>query len=155
MFPLDLLAELPEPRDDEPSSLRTDIADELADHLQCAFRREVLKDGDRAAAQRRALDRFGDPKKLARRLWRQAMWSRIMRQRIVSGLQWMIAVMAMLISGAVFWQQSQLLAELRQAHQEDAAQRERSAELDERHGKRPLPRALSGSGRSAHRIQYR
>ena len=131
MFPLDLLAELPEPRDDEPSSLRIDIADEVADHLQCAFRREVLKDGVRAAAQRRARDRVGDPKKLARRLWRQAMWSRIMRQRIVSGLQWMVALTAMLISGAVFWQQSQLLAELRQARQEDAAQREAlTAKLD-------------------------
>jgi uncharacterized protein (TIGR03067 family) len=141
MFPLDLLADLPEPRDDEPSSLRTDISDELADHLQCAFRREVLKDGDAAAAQRRALDRFGDPKKLARRLWRQAMWSRIMRQRIVSGLQWMVAVMAMLISGAVFWQQSQLLAELRQARQEDAAERQAlTAKLD----RLELPTATAG-----------
>lgn len=141
MLPLDLLADLPEPSDDEPSSLRADIADELADHLQCAFRREVLKDGDAAAAQRRALDRFGDPKQLARRLWRQAMWSRIMRQRIVSGLQWMVAVTAMLISGAVFWQQSQLLAELRHARQEDAAERQAlTAKLD----RLELPTATAG-----------
>lgn len=132
MFPLDLLADLPEPRDDEPASLRADIADELADHLQCAFRREVLKDGDTAAAQRRALDRFGDPQQLARRLWWQAMRSQLMKQRIVFALQWMVALTAMLISGAVFWQQSQLLAELRQARQEDAAQRQAlTAKLDQ------------------------
>src|SRR6185437_1114173 len=103
MFPLELLADLPEPRRDEPASLRIDIADELTDHLVCAFRREVLRDGDEAAARRRALDRFGDPKQLARRLWWQAMWSRIMRQRIVSALQWTVALVAMLIAGAVFW----------------------------------------------------
>jgi hypothetical protein len=124
MFPLELLADLPDPRHDEPASLRIDIADELTDHLVCAFRREVLKDGDEAAAQRRTLDRFGDPKQLARRLWWQAMWSRIMKQRIVSALQWSVAVLAMLISGAVFWQQSQMLAEIRQARQEESAQRE-------------------------------
>lgn len=132
MLPLDLLAAIPEPRGDEPSSLRADIADELTDHLQCAFRREVLKDGDAAAAQRRTLDCFGDPKKLARRLWWQAMRSRIMKQRIVSGLQWLVALTAMLVSGAVFWQQSQLLAELRQARQEDAVQRQAlTAKLDQ------------------------
>lgn len=142
MFSLDLLADLPEPSDDEPSSLRADIADELADHLQCAFRREVLKDGDAAAARRRALDRFGDPKQLARRLWRQAMWSRIMRQRIVSGLQWMVAVTAMLISGAVFWQQSQLLAELRHARQEDAAERQA---LTDKLDRLEIPAATTGA----------
>lgn len=141
MFHFDLLADLPEPSDDEPPSLRADIADELADHLQCAFRREVIKDGDAAAAQRRALDRFGDPKQLARRLWRQAMWSRIMRQRIVSGLQWMVAVTAMLISGAVFWQQSQLLAELRRARQEDAAERQA---LTDKLDRLELPTATAG-----------
>src|SRR5690349_11665903 len=105
MFPLELLANLPEPRNDEPASLRVDIADELTDHLVCAFRREVLRDGDEAAARRRTLDRFGDPKRLARQLWRQAMWSRIMRQRIVSALQWSVALLAMLISTAVLHQQ--------------------------------------------------
>jgi hypothetical protein len=129
MFPIDLLADLPEPRDDEPSSLRSDIFDELADHLQCAFRREVLKDGDAEAAQRRVLDRFGDPKQLARRLWRQAMWSRIMRQRMVSGLQWMVALTAMLLAGAVFWQQSRMFAELRRARHEDAAERQALAAM--------------------------
>src|SRR5262245_50667072 len=43
MTPRDLTADLPAPRDDEPSSLRDDIVDELADHLACAVRREELK----------------------------------------------------------------------------------------------------------------
>src|ERR1700761_5414983 len=119
MFPLELLAALPEPRQDEPASLRIDIVDELSDHLHCAFRREVLRDGDEAAARRRTLDRFGDPKQLARRLWWQAMWSRIMKQRIVSALQWSVAVLAIVISSAVFRQQSQMLAEMRHARQEE------------------------------------
>lgn len=50
MYDDDLLAELPPLRDDEPSSLRDDIAAELADHLACAYRRELLttSDPDRA-----------------------------------------------------------------------------------------------------------
>jgi hypothetical protein len=42
MPPSDLTADLPAPRDDEPASLRDDIADELRDHLECAVRREEL-----------------------------------------------------------------------------------------------------------------
>jgi hypothetical protein len=44
MTPSDLTADLPAPRDDEPASLRQDIADELADHLACAVRREELRE---------------------------------------------------------------------------------------------------------------
>ena len=43
MSPSDFTADLPSPRDDEPESLRADIIDELADHLQCAIRREELR----------------------------------------------------------------------------------------------------------------
>src|SRR5215469_4154387 len=100
MFDHDLLAGLPAPRDDEPPSLRADIADELTDHLRCALRREVFKDGDETAAGRRVLDRFGDPQKLARRLWWQAMWSLIMRQRILSGVQWLVSLTAVVLAGA-------------------------------------------------------
>ena len=65
-----------------------------------------------------------------------------MRQRIVSGLQWTVALTAMLISGAVFWQQSQLLAELRHARQEDAAERQAlTAKLD----RLELPAATAGA----------
>lgn len=123
MFDQDFLADLPAPRDDEPPQLRGDIADELADHLHCAYRREVLKDGDEESARQRVLDRFGDPKKLARRLWWQAMWSRIMGQRLLAGLQWMVSLAAVTLAGAVFWQQMTILQEMRIARQEDAAER--------------------------------
>jgi hypothetical protein len=119
MFNFDLLADLPAPRDDEPPSLRSDIADELLDHLACAYRREILKDGDEVAAERRVLDRFGDPKKLARRLWWQAMWSRIMGRRMLTGLQWGVTLAAALLAGGVFWQQATLIQELRTAQRDD------------------------------------
>ena len=41
-----LLTLLPPPRDDEPASLRQDIIDELADHLACAYNRELLRGAD-------------------------------------------------------------------------------------------------------------
>lgn len=56
-----LSAELPAPRDDEPGGLRDDILDELADHLACAYRRELLRGADTATARQCVLERFGDP----------------------------------------------------------------------------------------------
>lgn len=116
----DLLADLPAPSDDEPPSLRSDIADELADHLQCALRRELVKDGDVPAAESRALKRFGDPQRIARQLWWQAMWSHIMRQRLVTGLQWLLTSAAVILAGAVFWQQLTLLDEIRSSRKAEA-----------------------------------
>ena len=89
MLPRDeLSARLPAPREDEPRELRQDIADELADHLHCAVARERLRDetlrGDNDEALRAALDRFGDPAAVARRLWWDAMKEKIMTQRLVS-----------------------------------------------------------------------
>jgi len=78
-----LSAELPAPRDDEPGGLRDDILDELADHLACAYRRELLRGADAATARQRVLERFGDPAALARRLWFDAMKGKIMAQRIL------------------------------------------------------------------------
>jgi hypothetical protein len=85
-------AELPAPRDDEPESLRSDIVDELTDHLQCAFNRELhsqasggreAADSDpTTAARNRALARFGNPATIARRLWYDAMKERIMNQQV-------------------------------------------------------------------------
>lgn len=125
MIPLDLLADLPDPHDDEPPLLRSDIADELADHLQCALRREILKDGNNQSAVQRVLDRFGDPVQLARRLWWQAMWSRVMKQRILTGLQWMVSLAAVILAAVVLWQQSQLIREMRTARDEQAKEREK------------------------------
>jgi hypothetical protein len=78
-----LAADLPSPRDDEPNGLRDDIVDELADHLSCAYRRELLRGADVATARKRILERFGDPAAVARRLWLDAMRGRIMTQRIL------------------------------------------------------------------------
>lgn len=77
---------LPPPRDDEPASLRQDIIDEIRDHIQCGVRRELLVGGgDDVQAYERVLKKFGDPHLLARRLWFQAMWSKIMTQRLAIG----------------------------------------------------------------------
>jgi hypothetical protein len=115
----DLLADLPPPDDFEPPSLRDDIRDELQDHLQCAFRREVLRDGDEPAAQARVLNRFGDPKQLARRLWWQAMWSRVMGKKLLAGLQWAVTLAAVFCAGAVYVTNARILGELESARTED------------------------------------
>ncbi len=99
----DLLADLPPLREDEPASLRQDIADELADHLACAFHRELVKTGDAEAAQTRVLDQFGDPQRIARKLWFQAMWSRIMSQRIVVVSSLTLAVASLAAVGFIGW----------------------------------------------------
>lgn len=88
--PNDVVADLPAPLDDEPPSVRQDIADELADHLACAYRRELLKTADERTAQQQVLDRFGNPQRIAYQLWFQALWGRIMLNRfgrIVQGLK--------------------------------------------------------------------
>ena len=81
-WPPDIADELPAPRDDEQWSLRQDIADELADHLQCAFTRELHLTRDEQTAQKQALDRFGDPRAVARKLWLDALREKIMSQRL-------------------------------------------------------------------------
>ena len=44
-IPEEIAADLPPPRSDEPTSLRQDIIDELADHLTCSVQREQFRDG--------------------------------------------------------------------------------------------------------------
>ena len=79
----DIAADLPSPHDDEPPSVRADIVDELTDHLECALRRELLTTpSDGESARRRALDRFGDPAAIARKLWMDALREQIMSQRL-------------------------------------------------------------------------
>ena len=142
-----LLADLPAPRDDEPPSLRSDIVDELADHLACAFRREVLKDGDETLAEQRVIDRFGDPRNLARRLWWQAMWSRIMGQRILSGLQWLVTLAALIAAGVVLWQQSTLLTEINAQRVADSQWRQSlSTTLNDLRSRLPAPGAEAEGG---------
>src|SRR5437667_6765646 len=81
-WPPDSADDLPAPRDDEPASLRQDIADELADHLQSSFTRELHFTPEETAAKQTVLDRFGDPRRVARQLWFDAMKEKIMSQRL-------------------------------------------------------------------------
>jgi hypothetical protein len=90
--PHDLAADLPPPNPDEPATLRQDIVDELADHLACAARQEALRaeldtDGETPDEQTitdRVLARFGDPRRIARRLWFDAMKGRLMMQKLTA-----------------------------------------------------------------------
>src|SRR5262245_23493969 len=81
-WPPDIAGDLPAPRDDEPASLRQDIADELADHLASAFTRELHFTPEETAAEVIVLNRFGDPRRVARQLWFDAMKETIMSQRV-------------------------------------------------------------------------
>jgi hypothetical protein len=80
----ELTARLPGPLDDEPPTLRQRIVAEIADHLECALRRELLRTGDESVARRRVLERFGNPALVVRRLWFDALWEQIMSQRILA-----------------------------------------------------------------------
>jgi len=98
-WPPDIADGLPAPRDDEPSSLRQDIADELADHLQCAFTRELHLTRDEQAAQQNTLHRFGDPRAIARKLWFDALREQIMSQRLTLALTSVMTLACMAASG--------------------------------------------------------
>lgn len=78
-----LAGAFPAPRDDEPTTLRQDIADELADHLQSALQRQLLTTPDAGQARERVLDRFGNPQAIARQLWFDALKEKIMSQRMM------------------------------------------------------------------------
>ena len=100
-----LSAELPAPRDDEPGSLREDILDELADHLHCAYRRELLRGADPPSARVKALERFGDPARVARRLWLDAMRGTIMTQRILVACCILLVLVSLGMAG-LLWNQT-------------------------------------------------
>jgi hypothetical protein len=105
-----LAAALPEPTPEDPASLRDDIIDELADHLRLSLDRELVNTGDEAVARRRVLERFGDPRPLARKLWWDALKGHVMRNRMVTAA----AVVAMIVSlaavGGVYGLASSLAA---------------------------------------------
>ncbi len=100
-----LSAAFPPRRSDEPAGLREDILDELADHLTCSYHHELLRGADSAAARARALERFGDPAAVARRLWLDAMKGRIMAKRVLIATCVMLTC-ASLSLAAVFWLRS-------------------------------------------------
>jgi hypothetical protein len=130
-LPGDIAAELPAPRDDEPESLRRDIVDELADHLQCALHRELLanqasprrQSGDSHSEQparqhpqtdvwgspnhawQQVLTRFGNPATIARRLWFDAMKERLMAQKTMAAAL-VLAAVALCVMTAMTWSRS-------------------------------------------------
>jgi len=91
--------DFPPRRDDEPSSLRQEIIDELSDHFACALNRELHKNPDEQLARGRVLEQFGDPIKVARQLWLEAMKEKIMSQRIMTGLSAVMAVCCLAVVG--------------------------------------------------------
>jgi hypothetical protein len=93
---------LPAPRDDEPASLRQNILDELADHLDCALARELSKNITPEEAIANVKRRFGEPRDLARRLWVDAMKDTIMSKRLTLAAMALMTVMC-LSSGWIAW----------------------------------------------------
>ena len=92
----------PPPRDGELAHLRRDITDELADHLDCAMRRELRRTDDETAAERAVLDRFGNPQRLARRLWWNAMKEKVMKDRIML-VAVVLLIAACVVTSAFAW----------------------------------------------------
>ncbi len=109
-YPEALSAALPPRRSDEPAGLRQDIFDELADHLTCSYHRELLRGVDSTVARARALERFGDPAAVARRLWLDAMKGKIMAKRVLIATCVMMTC-ASLSLAAVFWMRSNRAAQ--------------------------------------------
>jgi hypothetical protein len=93
---------LPAPRNDEPASLRQDILDEVADHLDCALKRELTKNITPEEAVENVKRRFGDPRDLARRLWLDAMKDTIMSKRLTRAAMGLMFVMCLLL-GWMAW----------------------------------------------------
>ncbi|MFH1299827.1 MAG: hypothetical protein ABIK07_02105 [Planctomycetota bacterium] len=96
------IEDFPPERDDEPSSLRQDIIDELSDHFVCALNRELLKNPDESTAKQRVINQFGDPIKIARQLWLDEMKEKIMSQRIMTGVTVAMAVCGFIVVGLVW-----------------------------------------------------
>jgi len=112
--------DFPHRRDDEPSSLRQDIIDELSDHFACALNRELLKNPDEATAKQRVLNQFGDPLKIARQLWLEAMKEKIMSQRIMTGISAVMAVCCIAVVG-IAWSMMQRSERVNQSMLEQLA----------------------------------
>lgn len=124
------IEDFPPQRDDEPASLRQDILDELTDHFACALNRELLKNSNEQLARQRVLNQFGDPIKVARQLWFDAMKEKIMSQRMMTGFSAVMAVCSIAVV-AIAWM---LMKESQSVNQKMLAQlalfAERSQQFD-------------------------
>ncbi len=102
----DILSDLPAPNSEEPMSLRQDIADELKDHLQCSAHREALSPSDPETVEQRVIARFGNPKRIARQLWFEAMKEKLMMQKVTLALVSLVAVASIAACG-LMWAMAQ------------------------------------------------
>jgi hypothetical protein len=103
----DTLSEgLPAPRDDEPAVVRRDILDELADHLACAYSRELKRGSKPGEARQWVFERFGDPVAVARRLWLDAIGAKLMLQRILLVTCLVVSLASLSLTGALWIQNS-------------------------------------------------
>jgi len=91
---------VPEDPTPGPEALRSDIADELNDHLSCAMQRELRRTDDESEAEDAVLERFGDPRQVARQLWWDAVKERVMRDRILLVAVAIITLASLLVSVA-------------------------------------------------------
>lgn len=113
-WPEIIIEGFPGPRDGEPPDLRGDITDELNDHLACAMQRELRRTDDPAVAEHAVLDRFGDPNRIARRLWWDAMKEQIMKDRIMIGMMILTLVICAVV-GFFAWRMMQQGQQVNQA----------------------------------------
>jgi hypothetical protein len=113
--------------------LRRDIADELADHLQSSFTRELHFTPEETAAKQTVLDRFGDPRRVARQLWFDAMKEKIMSQRLH-------LVLSSLMTAACLGALGLMLFMLRDSREVNAAILEKLAALA---APRPVPQTVA------------
>jgi hypothetical protein len=108
--------DLPAPRDDEPAGLRQDILDELADHLACSYNRELLRGANPGEARLRAIERFGNPAAVARRLWLDAMKGKIMAQRVLIATCLVMVLACFGVVGLVWSRSNRASAEVAEAN---------------------------------------
>lgn len=126
-FPDNLDTAFPARRSDEPAELRGRIVKEVQDHLECAYRRELLRTGDAAEAARRVQAQFGDPRRVARKLWFDAMREKIMLQRIVVGIALLATTVSLALGGMMVRAAQQIAEQGRESQQALLATLERLA----------------------------
>lgn len=95
----DVSAALPTAGPEGEGELRADLADEIADHLECAMQRERMHEEDETTARDRVLERFGDPRAVIRQLWFDAIRERLVGQRITMIAAVVLAVASLATCG--------------------------------------------------------
>ncbi|MBX9654705.1 permease prefix domain 1-containing protein [bacterium] len=84
-------------------SLRSDIMDELADHLSESMKREERAGRNESDARERVLKRFGSPSQIAARLWFDGMKGSIMFQRWMMGTLTVMMLIGFAVCAVAFW----------------------------------------------------